>query len=307
MHASAVSTFMGAGAALRYWLSADGPEVVRVAYGGFVTPGWFSAMHATVLAGHLPARGAALESGAVINAALAAALGGGANVLGTRVRVQDLSKRGQVSTEVVGVVADTETSAEGKPLPMLFLPMPAAATPAFLLIARARDVPAARRAIADAVTEADPVVPLGRIESLDVRTSELFRGFRETAWFGLALGGLALTLAAAGLHSLLSYHRPASHTREIGIRVAIGARTSDVVWLIVKPALWLVVAGAAAGLVVVVPLATLMRSALLGISPLEPGALLPSLGVLLVVSLVASSVPAYRAARVNPVEALRIE
>jgi hypothetical protein len=306
IHASAVSTFMGAGAALRYWLSADGPEVVRVAYGGFVTPGWFSAMHVTVLAGHLPARGAAIESDAVINAALAAALGGGANVLGTRVRVQDLSKRGQVSTEVVGVVADTETSAEGKPLPMLFLPMPAAATPAFLLIARARDVPAARRAIADAVTEADPVVPLGRIESLDVRTSELFRGFRETAWFGLALGGLALTLAAAGLHSLLSYI-VRRRTREIGIRVAIGARTSDVVWLIVKPALWLVVAGAAAGLVVVVPIATLMRSALLGISPLEPTALLPSLGVLLVVSLVASSIPAYRAARVDPVEALRIE
>jgi putative ABC transport system permease protein len=89
--------------------------------------------------------------------------------------------------------------------------------------------------------------------------------------------------------------------------VAIGARTSDVVWLIVKPALWLVVAGAAAGLVLVVPLATLMRSALLGVSPLEPGALLPSLAVLLVVSLAASSTPAYRAARVDPVEALRTE
>jgi putative ABC transport system permease protein len=192
IHASAVSTFIGAGGAVSYWLSADGPDVVRVAHGGFVTSRWFSAMNVTVLAGHLPARGAAREFEAVINPALAAALGGGASVLGTPVRVQDISGRGQVSTEVVGVVADTETSADGKPVPMLFLPMPAAATPAFLLIARARDVPAARRAIADAVTEADPVVPLGRIESLDVRTSELFRGFRETAWVGLALGGLAL-------------------------------------------------------------------------------------------------------------------
>ena len=306
IHAPAVSTFVGAGGAVRYWLPADGREVVRVANGGFVTPGWFSAMNVTVLAGHLPARGAAVQTQAVISSALATTLGGGASVLGTRVRVQDLSGRGLVETEVVGVVADTETSIGGKPLQMLFLPMPAAAPPAFLLIARARDVPTARRAIADAMTETDPVVPLGRIESLDVRTSDLFRGFRETASFGLALGGLALTLAAAGLHSLLSYI-VRRRTHEIGIRVAIGARTSDVVWLIVKPALSLVVAGTAAGLVLVVPLATIMRSALLGISPLEPGALLPSLGVLLVVSLIASSIPAYRAARVDPVEALRIE
>ena len=153
---------------------------------------------------------------------------------------------------------------------------------------------------------ADPLLPLGGIEPLDARISELSRGVREAAWFGLALGVLALGLAAAGLHSLQSY-LASRRTREFGIRVAMGARPTDVVWLVLKPGLWLVLLGAGAGLAAAVALATVMRAALFGISPLAPAALLPSVFVLLLVSIAATAVPAYRASRVNPVEALRHE
>jgi ABC-type antimicrobial peptide transport system permease subunit len=80
-----------------------------------------------------------------------------------------------------------------------------------------------------------------------------------------------------------------------------------VVWLVLKPALWLVLLGAGAGLATAVALATVMRSALFGISPLAPAALLPGVFVLLLVSVAATAVPAYHASRVNPVEALRHE
>jgi hypothetical protein len=275
--------------------------------GGFVTSGWFDATAATFLMGHGPKRSSGTPLPVVINAALASTLSdAGPGVLGTELHVPDRVRRGFQSALVVGVVANTLVSVDGQPVPMLFLPMPPDAPPALTLVSRVREAAAGRHAIEAAVHAADPVVPVGRIESIEVRIGELSRGFRDAAWFVLALGVLALGLAAAGLHSLLSY-TVRRRTREIGIRVAIGADARDVVWLVLKPGLWLVLIGACAGLATAVALATVLRSELFGISPLDLGALLPSVGVLLLVSLAASALPAYRAARVNPVEALRHE
>ena len=189
---------------------------------------------------------------------------------------------------------------------MLVAPMPPDGFPTIVLIAKARDAVHGREAMQRAVRAADSGVPVGRIESFEGRAGEQHTAARGLVALGLVFGGLALTLAALGLYSLLAY-TARRREREIGIRLAIGADRRDILWLIVRQALVLVVAGSLCGLVIAVPLAGLMRSTLNGVSPFDPWGLLPAIGVLLFVSLVASAGPAFRAASVDPIQTLRRE
>ena len=208
--------------------------------------------------------------------------------------------------DIVGVVPDTVRASDGTPLPMLFLPMPAI-TPGFVsLIVRATDVAGAREAIRAAVTAADSSVPIVRLETLDARVTELSRGFRAVVSMAAAIGIVSIGLAGAGLHSLLSY-TVRRRKREIGIRVALGARTNEIVWLVTAPLVWLVTAGAAAGLAAAIPIAALLRSALVGASPIDVRGLLPSVAILLCVALMAALGPMYHATRVDPIQCLREE
>lgn len=292
---------------LRYWPSTTGTHDQRVAFGGPVTARWFDATEVTFLAGRPPQRSTSPRVPIVINAALASTMAApGANPLGTELQVPDPVAPVVRPASIVGVVANTQVGSDGRPVPMLFLPMLPDAPSALTLVARVREVTTGRQALEAAIRAADPLVPIGRIESLDDRTKELSRWLRDATWLGVAISVLALGLAAGGLHSLLSYV-VGRRTREIGIRVALGARTVDVVGLVLKHGLGLVLVGAGAGLASAFALTTALRSVLFGMSMLHPSALLPAVLALLFVSAAASAVPAYRAACVNPVEALRHE
>ena len=94
---------------------------------------------------------------------------------------------------------------------------------------------------------------------------------------------------------------------EIGIRVALGARTNEIVWLVAAPVVWLVSGGAAGGLATAIPIAAVIRSSLLGVSPIDARGLLPSVAILLCVALVAALGPIYQATRVDPIRSLREE
>jgi putative ABC transport system permease protein len=122
--------------------------------------------------------------------------------------------------------------------------------------------------------------------------------------FGVELGLLALVLAAAGLHAVMAY-TVRRRTREIGIRMAVGATLSDILALVLRQGLGLATLGVATGAVVAIPIAFLLRSVLFGISPVDPRALLATGGMLVAAVSAASAVPAYRAATVDPVIALR--
>lgn len=158
--------------------------------------------------------------------------------------------------------------------------------------------------MASAVPAIDPLVPVGRIETLETRTAASFRGFREMTSYGLALGGLALALAAAGLYSLLSF-TVRRRTREIGIRLAIGASDRQVVWTVVKPAVRMLGAGAIGGIALAVTIGTVLNAALLGLSAFDPLSLAGSLGVLALATGAASLPPVLRAIRIDPIHALR--
>ena len=118
--------------------------------------------------------------------------------------------------------------------------------------------------------------------------------------------GVALLLAAVGIYSVLSYI-VRGRSREIGIRRALGARTSDVLRLVIVEGMSPVLIGVAAGTIAALAAAKLMRTLVFGVSASDPLTLAAVAAVLALVALMASLVPAYRALRLDPVKVLRAE
>jgi putative ABC transport system permease protein len=114
----------------------------------------------------------------------------------------------------------------------------------------------------------------------------------------------ALIISAIGLHAILAYMFRRRHY-EIGVRIAVGADPKAIVWLVLRQALGLVLAGTLLGLAAAVPVAYLLRATFLGLSPLDPLALLAPVLLLLFVGLLTAAVPMYRAASVDPTVVLR--
>jgi ABC-type antimicrobial peptide transport system permease subunit len=119
-------------------------------------------------------------------------------------------------------------------------------------------------------------------------------------------GVLALLLASIGLYGLLSYGVQ-SRTNEIGIRMALGAQTSNVMSLILKEAVLLVLVGVAVGIPVIIYLSRFAKTLLFGLSPTDPWSLVGASLVLLIVAFIAGYLPARRATKVDPLVALRDE
>jgi predicted permease len=298
--------FFGPGSPVRYWLPGDDDRVGRVASGGLVTSGWFDSTGVTMLAGDF--RNSDSENSfAVVNESFASAMGDSVQaVLGRRLRTAYPVGARVRSVEIVGIAANSLTSLDGRPIPMIFLPMPQASPATLTLTVRASDLEGAVRATRAAVAKADPDVPLARLESAEARYDQSFRSVRATTWFGVELAALALLLATTGLYALMAY-TVRRRTREIGIRMAVGATLPSILALVLRRGLGLATVGVATGTVVAIPIAFLLRSVLYGISPVDSRALFATAGLLVAAALAASAVPAYRAATVDPLTALREE
>jgi ABC-type antimicrobial peptide transport system permease subunit len=144
------------------------------------------------------------------------------------------------------------------------------------------------------------------VETLDAQVSASLREERLLAMLSSGFGLLALLLSCLGLYGILSY-TVAQRTKEIGVRMALGAARRDVLWLVLSDALQLVLLGAALGVPAALAAARLVASQLFGISAADPVAIgLATLALLGVVA-VASYLPARRATRVDPLVALRYD
>jgi predicted permease len=297
--------FFGSDGTVRYWLSGDDTRLPRIARGGLVTNGWFDSTVVTMLAGDGFRGGDSNQAFAVVNESMASAMGDPVRaILGRQLRVAHPESALVRSVEIVGVVSNSMTSVDGQAIPMIFLPMPQASPAALILTVRANTLDGAVRAAKAAVAKADPDVPMTRLESVEGRYDERFKSVRAMTWFGVELGLLALVLAAAGLYAVMAY-TVRRWTREIGIRMAVGATLAHILALVLRQGLGLATLGVATGAVVAIPIAFLLRSVFFGISPVDPRALLATGGMLVAAVLAASAVPAYRAATVDPVVALR--
>jgi putative ABC transport system permease protein len=228
--------------------------------------------------------------------------------LGHKIRIGPVDSKDPWLT-VVGVVADVRYSwIDKEVLPTVyrsFRQFPRAYTTLVLRTTGADPAgfaPAARAAIA----EIDPSLPLYNVKPFDRVIIESIVGIAYVATIMALLGGIALLLASIGIYGVMSY-AVTERTHEIGIRMSLGAETRDILSLVLRNGVLLTAIGLAIGLPVAIFVARALSGLLFGVNPSDPAALVGLPLLLAAVALLACYLPALRASRVDPLQALRYE
>ncbi len=210
---------------------------------------------------------------------------------------------------IVGVVRNArEASLEGGFHDEVYLPMtPAREHPVMYALLRSRMTPAETSAgLRQAVASVDSLVPVTRVRSMDEVVASSVAAPRALAVLLLGFGGLAVLIGAVGVYSLIAYI-VSWRTREIGLRLALGAQRWQIVLAVVRQSLLLATGGCIAGLAGALALSRALHSFLFGVSPLDPITYAAVPVLMIVVALTAAWIPARRAAAVDPMVALRGE
>lgn len=210
---------------------------------------------------------------------------------------------------IVGVAADARhMRLTESPIPAIYVPIAQGAEdPSSSLFVRiAGDGEAFTRALRHVAAELDPDVPFITVRPMRTLVEGELVGYRGPASMLSLFSALALLLASVGLYGVMSY-TVAQRTREIGVRLALGARTRDIMQVVLRRATWVIAAGSAAGIAASLAVSRVLRSQLFGISPTDPPTIAVATAVLATSALVAAYLPARRAARVDPTIALRSE
>jgi predicted permease len=243
---------------------------------------------------------------AIVNATLARRLFPGRDPIGQRVTEPDE----KWVAEIVGVVGDTKYDSQRSEIePLLYTPWRQDARNAgeMYFALRADGDPAAlTRSVERLVHDLDPGLPVTDVATQEARSRETLGRERVYAEILTFFGGLALLLAAIGLFGVLAYS-VAQRTNEIGIRMALGARAADVVRMVVAQGLRPAVLGLLLGLGASLALGRTVASVVYGIPASDPATLVAVSVLLLSIAALAAFVPARRAARVDPILALRTE
>jgi putative ABC transport system permease protein len=277
--------------------------------------GYFSVLRIQLLQGRTFTEGevAGARKLAVVNQTFVNKYLQGEDPIGRVVRINQLAdfedKVPEPLFEIIGVVADAKNRGLRDPAgPEMWIPYTVTGS-AFrgILVRTAKDPLTMLKVVRHEVWATDPNVALTLTGSLEDYISQF--SYAEPR-FGFTLmlifGSIGLILVTVGVYSVLAY-ATARRTQEIGVRMALGAQGSDVLRMVIRTGLRLVVLGAAIGLIVSVALARILATQLWGVSPYDPWTLTFVPAVLLLTGLLACWIPARRAARVDPLVALRYE
>jgi predicted permease len=269
---------------------------------------FFHTMHVALMAGRLqlPSDGPNSPTVVLVNQAFARGQWPGENPVGRRIKVDMLKANEEL--EVVGVVGDVRgRGLDADVQPTIYYAASQVAPGSMTVVVRAgRDRSTLESAIRGAVRELDSELPVGEIASMN---SWLARSMSDRRYPMLLLGvfaALALVLAGIGVYGVLAYG-VAQRTREIGIRVALGARPSAVLGMTLMSGIKLVSAGIMLGGLSGVFATRVLRRLLFGVTPGDPLTLGAVVLLLVIVALIAMYLPARRAVRVDPMVALRTE
>jgi predicted permease len=276
-----------------------------------VTPGYFEAMGMRPVAGRGidPRDRSDTPSVVVVNEALAETLWPGvdrARVVGERVTIG--GDRPEDIREIVGVVSNVRSRRpENPPAPEVYFPHGQQRFASMSYTVRAAGDPLALTGqVRRVLTELDPRVPMAAVRAFDEIVATSTQTSSLLSWLSSLFGLLAATLAVLGIYSVMSY-TTAQRERELAIRSAVGASRSALLGLVLREGAILSVVGIAAGAALAVAGAGAVGSLLYGVRAADPFILTASAAVLALVALVGYAVPALRAARVEPVVALRGE
>ena len=208
---------------------------------------------------------------------------------------------------VVGVVRDvrlTGLTPQDAPVGVYYYPYAQGAERLLVLTVRAdRDVESLAGAVRNSITEVDREIPVFSVQTMNDRMDSALVPRRVPMLIGLVFGIVALFLAAVGIYGVLAY-QVSQRRREIGIRMALGSSTRSILGLVVRDGMQITGIGLAVGLVGLVGLTRVIRGMLYGVQPADPMVIALVAIVLAGVALVATLIPARRAARVSPMSAL---
>ena len=270
----------------------------------------FTTLHAKLLRGRYftDAEDGSKPKVVLINQALARKYFPGEDPVGKKLGDTDLSPKSL--TEIIGIVEDVKDgSLDSEIWPAVYYPFNQNSDTYFSLVARtSQDEKSLLMSLVAAVHEIDPGIGVSDIATMADRINESPSAYlhRSSAWLVGGFALLALLLGVVGLYGVIAYS-VSQRTREIGVRMALGAQRSSVYQLIMKEAGWLVGAGIGVGLLCSIGFATLIRGLLFGVQSWDLTTLAGVAAVLGISAMLASYIPARRAARVDPMVALRYE
>jgi predicted permease len=275
---------------------------------------YFDVMKMPIIAGRaLDARDArTAPKVAVVNQTMARMFFGEPSPLGRTFTVRDDEKTDAAEWEniiVAGVVKDARyMELEEKQMPAAFFPHAQHQRQFLFTIVMRHDGDAASvlPSIRRAVSTVDPNLPLGDVTTLSRLVDDSVVNKRAIAQLSAFFAALATLLACVGIYGVTSYGIT-RRTNEFGIRLALGARRSQVLWLVLSETMWLGSAGVVVGLIMALAAGRLVSSVLFGLTPYDPLAIGVAGVTMIAVSVLAGIMPAWRATRIDPLAALRRE
>jgi putative ABC transport system permease protein len=283
-------------------LFAEQPEVaVRR-----ITTGYLHTMRIPLLRGREFTAGDTLESTpvAIISKSMADRFWPGKDPIGRHVTMSFDPEKPRQIVAIAGDVKDNGLDVT-EPVPTVYEPHGQTGGGGMSLVVRTAVPPSsATQSVLQAVQRTDREVPVTEIKTMDDLMAESLSQRRFTMMLLASFAGLALTLAAVGIYSVLSY-TVRRRLREISIRVAVGAQVRDVLRLVLVESMTPAVIGVAIGLIGAEFVAKLLASQVFGVTATDPMTFAGVSAILLLVALAASLVPAWRATRVDPIKALR--
>jgi predicted permease len=289
---------------------ADQPEVdVRL-----ISPGYLHAMHVPIIRGRdfSDADAAGRPGAALISEALARRFWPNEDPIGRHITLTFFP---DVVREVVGIVGNVKVDSlnETRPVDTIYVALGQITAPPTekwrsfgltLAVRTTSDPHGAISAVIDAVHQVGPDIPVVDVLSMDDIIAKSLLSQRFILYLLASFAGLALLLAAVGIYGVLSY-TVRRRVREIGIRMALGASSSDVLKMVVTDGMKPILIGVAIGLAAALALSRLIVSLIFNVRPTDPATFAAVAALLITVGIAANILPAYRATRIEPTRTLR--
>jgi putative ABC transport system permease protein len=273
-----------------------------------IEPGYFETMRIPLLRGRAlnSADGAAAPPVVMINQTMARQLWPGENPIGQRVKISWWNPEAQ--PEIVGVVGDVHVATlDGDFKPMIYYPATQSPSGGMTVVIRhSGAVAPVAGQVRAAVRELDPNLPVTELGTMYAKLTQSMSDRRYPMFLLLIFAGLAVALASVGIYGVLSYG-VSQRTREIGVRMALGARSEEVLRLVISGGLRLTLIGVVLGAAIAAFAVRTLDKLLYGVPATDPVTFGAVALLLTAVALLACYLPARRAARVDPMVALRAE